>query len=183
MISIETKRLLLRPITESDVTQMYADWLNDPEVNRYLETRHAIQTVETCKDFVQKCNQDSSSHLFGIFQKEDNIHIGNAKLGFINNFHGTGQLSLFIGEKSCWGKGLAGEIVHGLTEYGFNQLGLERIEAGVYEENLASLRVFLHVGYNIDGFLRSHVISNNRRTGSFWLGILKNELPHLELST
>lgn len=178
MENIETKRLYLRPLSESDVTQTYADWLNDPEVNRYLETRHSTQSVESCITFVQKCNQDNSSHLFGVFLKEGSVHIGNAKLGFINHFHSTAQLSLFIGEKSCWGKGLAFEIVHGLTEYGFKQLGLERIEAGVYEDNLASLRVFLKVGYNVDGFLRSHVVSNNRRTGSFWLGILKNELTH-----
>lgn len=176
MTRIETKRLFLRPLAESDVTQVYADWLNDPEVNRYLETRHAVQTLESCKDFVKKCNRDDSSHLFGVFLKEGSIHIGNAKLGFINRFHGTGQLSLFIGEKTCWGKGLAGEIVQGLTEYGFTRLGLERIEAGIYEDNLASLRAFLKVGYNVDGFLRSHVVSNNRRTGSFWLGILKHEL-------
>ncbi len=166
----------MRSITESDVTQTYVDWLNDPEVNRYLETRHTIQTIESCMAFVQKCNQDDSSHLFGIFLKEDNTHIGNAKLGYINHYHSTGQLSLFIGEKSCWGKGLAVEVVHGLTEYGFNQLALERVEAGIYDENLGSLRVFLKVGYNVDGYLRSHVISNNRRTGSFWLGILKNEV-------
>lgn len=172
----------MRPITESDVTQTYADWLNDPEVNRYLETRHAVQTIESCKDFVQKCNQDDCSYLFGVFLKEDGTHIGNTKLGFINRFHGTGQLSLFIGEKLCWGKGLAAEIVQGLTEYGFNQLGLERIEAGIYEDNLASLRAFLKVGYNVDGFFRSHVVSNNRRTGSFWLGILKHELQKNHLN-
>ena len=175
MTQIETDRLYLRPLTEADATQTYADWLNDPEVNQFLETRHSQQTIESCKQFIQQCNQDSNSHLFGVFLKENDLHIGNTKLGFINQRYATGQISLLIGEKTCWGKGLACEIISGLTSYGFEQLHLERIEAGCYEENLASLRAFLKVGYTVEGVFRSHAAIGDRRTGSFWLGILKHE--------
>ncbi len=172
---IETGRLLLRPLADSDVTQTYADWLNDPAINQYLETRHAVQTIESCRDFVRRCNQDSSSRLFGIFLAEGGAHIGNAKLGFINDHYARAELSLFIGEKTLWGKGLAGEVVRSLTAYGFERLKLERIQAGCYEENLASLHVFLRAGYTVEGFFRSHVACGGRRSGCFWLGILRRE--------
>jgi RimJ/RimL family protein N-acetyltransferase len=112
----------------------------------------------------------------GIFSKDSDRHIGNTKLGFINSVHGRGQLSLVIGEKALWGRGLAKEIVRAMTRYGFDAVGLSKIEAGVYESNLSSLKAFRHVGYNIDGFFRSHaVVDSGLRVGCFWLSILRHE--------
>ena len=175
MSGIETARLALRPLQVSEATQVYADWLNDPEVNRYLETRHSLQTVESCAAFIEQCNADPNSHLFGIFHRASGKHIGNAKIGFISAPYQRGQVSLFIGEKAFWGQGLSSELVRALTEYGFQTLGLNRLEAGCYEDNLASLRVFLKAGYTVEGFLREQVTLDGRRMGCFWLGVLASE--------
>lgn len=175
-IKIETPRLSLRTLQDGDVSQTYVDWLNDPDVNRYLETRHAVQTLDSCRDFVRRCNLNKSERLLGVFLKETRDHIGNVKLGFINDIHSRGQISLFIGDKTLWGRGLAREIVYEVTKYGFEDAGLERIEAGCYEENLSSLRVFLSVGYTVEGFFRRHAVSESgRRMGCFWMGMLKYE--------
>lgn len=170
-----TKRLYFRKLNESDATKDYVDWLNDSDVNQYLETRHEVQTIDSCRTFIQQCNLDSFSNLFGIFLKEDHQHIGNAKLGNVNLYHARAELSLVIGAKSSWGKGLGKEVIRALTEYGFEQLGLKRIQAGCYEQNLQSLRVFLNCGYTVEGYFRNHVIVGERPSGCFWLGILKNE--------
>jgi RimJ/RimL family protein N-acetyltransferase len=168
--------LYLRPLTAADATQTYADWLNDPEIGQYLETRHVEQTTHSCRDFIAQCNADPNSHLFGVFLNDDR-HIGNAKIGFINPRYKTGQLSLFIGDKSQWGQGIAGEVVAALTRYGFHDLGLERIEAGCYEPNQASLKVFLNAGYSHEGTFRNHVEHQGHRVDVLWLAILKSELP------
>lgn len=34
--TIETERLLLRPLTPEDASMMYANWANDPDVTRWL---------------------------------------------------------------------------------------------------------------------------------------------------
>ena len=175
MTELSSERLLFRTLTEHDVTERYVAWLNDPEVNRYLETRFALQTLDSCSQFVAAMNRDPNSHLFGIFEKHNDRHIGNIKLGFIKPHHGSGQLSLLIGEKSCWGAGYATESVRRLTGWGLTELGLERVEAGCYDENLASLRAFLKVGYSIEGYFRKSVAIDGRRIGCFWMGILRSE--------
>lgn len=172
---IITERLILRSLTVSDVSEKYLGWLNDPEMNQFLETRHHVQTLESCLDFVETANQDPGSHLFGIFIKVTNEHIGNAKIGFINPYYQTGQVSLFIGEKKYWGKGYSTELIKALSEYGFKKLGLHKLEAGCYENNLGSLNVFLRAGYSVEGFLRQHVIHDGKRIGCFQLGMLANE--------
>lgn len=175
MITLTSDRLLFRTLNKDDVSDRYIAWLNDPEVNRYLETRFSPQTKQSCEDFVSDMERDSNSHLFGIFDKAQNEHIGNIKLGFMNSHHQSAQLSLFIGEKSYWGKGYATEAIRCITQWGFNALDLERIEAGCYDSNLGSLRAFLKVGYSVEGFFRNSVVSEGRRIGCFWLGILKND--------
>lgn len=175
MTTITSERLLFRTLAKADVSERYVNWLNDPEVNRYLETRFTPQTREACEKFVADMENDPASHLFGIYDKLTLDHIGNIKLGFINSHHQSAQLSLFIGEKNCWGKGYATEAIQCVTKWGFDALGMERIEAGCYDANLGSLRAFLKAGYSVEGFSRSSVVSEGRRTGCFWLGIIRND--------
>jgi ribosomal-protein-alanine N-acetyltransferase len=178
MVYLRSNRLIFKTLTLEDVTDKYVTWLNDPEVNRYLEVRYFLHNIEGCRQFVKQVNDDQSQHLFGIFmaQEEESRHVGNIKLGFVNHHHRRGQLSLFIGEKDCWGKGLGTEAIKTITQWGFDRLALEKLEAGCYEENLGSLKAFLRAGYQVEGFFRKHLMDNGRRTGSFWLGILPYEV-------
>jgi len=173
--AITSERLLFRTLNKEDVSERYLGWLNDPEVNRYLETRFTPQTRDTCENFVSDMEKDPASYLFGIFDKVTLDHIGNIKIGFINSDHQSAQLSLFIGEKSCWGKGYATESIKCITKWGFDVLALERVEAGCYASNLGSLRAFLKAGYTVEGFFRSSVVSDGLRIGCFWLGIIRND--------
>jgi len=173
--TITSERLLFRTLGKEDVSERYLAWLNDSVVNQFLETRFTVQTRETCEKFVSDMENDSASYLFGIFDKVNLEHIGNIKLGFINTNHQSGELSLFIGEKSCWRKGYATESIGRITHWGFDELRLERIEAGCYDSNVGSLRAFLKAGYSVEGFFRKSVLFEGRRIGCFWLGILKND--------
>lgn len=164
--------LSLRPLSASDASVEYVGWLNDPAVNRFLETRHSTQTLESCRQFIESTNEDPCAHLFGIFLGDDGgRHVGNAKLGFVSDNHQTAQLSLFLGDRETWGRGIGMRVVRLLTRYGFESLDLAKIEAGCYEENLGSLKAFLRAGYVVEGFFRSHVSLEGRRQGCFWLGV------------
>jgi len=172
MSELESQRLCFRKLTPEDVTETYVGWLNDPEINRYLEIRFVEHTLESCRSFVEHTNMDPGSHLFGIMDKISRSHIGNIKLGFINKRHQRGELSFFIGAKSFQGRGLATEAVREITKWGFLRLGLRKIEAGCYDVNLPSLRCLLKSGYFIEGYSRDSFELEDRRIGCFRLGAL-----------
>ncbi len=176
MESFESRNLVFRDLSELDVSDQYVSWLNDEAINKYLETRHYRQTIESCQVFVENCNLDACSHLFGIFLKMNGEHIGNIKIGFINDKYKRGELSLFIGAKQYWGNGFGAEAVTALSKYSFEKLGLEKIEAGCYEDNLASLRIFIKSGFVVEGFKRGHFVRDEKRLGCFLLGLLVNEI-------
>ena len=57
-----SKRLLLRALEPSDLSSTYLSWLNDTDVNRYLETRFVPQTMETLQSYWQD-NRDDPANL------------------------------------------------------------------------------------------------------------------------
>ena len=175
MIEFESTHLYFRELNQNDVSSKYVSWLNNPKVNRYLEVRHTFHTIESCKIFVCSMNASEENYLFGLFSKQGKEHIGNIKIGFINRHHNRAEVSLFIGDDRLWGKGLATEAILRITSWGFEFLGLAKIEAGCYSENIGSLKAFLKAGYQVEGFLRCHSLIEDRRIGSFCLGILPHE--------
>jgi RimJ/RimL family protein N-acetyltransferase/methionyl-tRNA formyltransferase len=154
------EHICLRPITLDDCTERYVEWLNNPEVNQYLETRWEKQTKETVVKFVSNMINSQDTYLFSIIENQSRMHIGNIKLGPVNPHHSCAYVSYFIGEQSMCGKGYATEAVKLITEFGFRKLGLYRIEAGIYANLIASKRVLEKAGYICEGTLRNQLKTN-----------------------
>ena len=172
---INTDRLYLRTLTKSDCTEWYVASLNDPEVNRFLETRYVQQTLVTVRAFVTNVNAKDNEFLFGIFLRADNRHIGNIKVGPIHPFHRNGDVSLWIGDKSCWGKGYATEAIVAVSQRAFEALGARKLSAGMYEPNVGSYRAFIKAGYQEEGRRRSHCLFEGRRVDALWTGLTPDE--------
>ena len=100
-IRINGDRIYLRNVELSDVNQVYVDWLNDPKVNQYLETRYDVQTIESVHKFVEKMVVKKDELFFAICLIEKDKHIGNIKLGPVNWLHLYADVSFFIGDKSA----------------------------------------------------------------------------------
>ena len=171
------EKILLRPVTLEDVTEAYCDWLNDPEVNRYLETRFVVQTLVSVRSYVASAIAAPDNIFLAIIEKATNRHIGNIKLGPVLPYHRRGELSFFIGEKSCWGKGYATEAVELLTEYGLRELSLVKVTAGCYSTNFGSKRVFEKLGYEIEAVLKKQYFSENDWVNSYSFARFSESLP------
>ena len=92
---------------KKDITIKYLNWMNDPEIHKYTEQRYKKHSLADIRKFVVEKNKSKNEFLFGIFieKRNENLHIGNIKLGPINFFHKNAEISYFIGEKKLWGKG------------------------------------------------------------------------------
>ena len=97
--SPQVPSVYLQTITEQDASYEYVEWLNDPLINQYLETRFYVQDLTAIKNFIHLMISDPNEHLFTIRLKESHKHIGNIKIGGIKPHHHVGEVSLFIGDK------------------------------------------------------------------------------------
>lgn len=140
-------RVFLRPLTIKDATSRYANWINDPIVNKFLETRSA--TIRDLKDYIQEKNHDEKALLLGIFLKNNGEHIGNVKLEPIDLKHKTAQLGLLIGDKNYWGKGFGTEVTKTVVKWAFEKLNLKKVELGVIANNISAINVYKKAGFKI----------------------------------
>lgn len=169
--AIDTKRFVLTTLDEKFVGEDYKSWLLDPEVNRFLETRFISQSDDDLISYVNLMMNSSHSYLFAVISKDSAKHIGNIKLGPINFSHSSAPIGLVIGAREWWGQGVAKEIIAALCLWGFNSLGLAKINAGSYASNEASIRAFLSCGFKIEGRQISQVeVSSGVRDDVILLG-------------
>ena len=155
-MQINGDRIYLKLLTPEDVDQSYVDWMNDPEITQFLESRWNTYSLEEIKEYVKQTNSTTSNFLFGIFLKDTNEHIGNIKIGNINQTHKFGDVGLIIGKKAVWCKGYGAEAIQLLTRYSFEKLGLNKIIAGIYANNLGSYKAFVKCNYREVGRLKNH---------------------------
>jgi ribosomal-protein-alanine N-acetyltransferase len=77
----------------------------------------------------------------------------------------TAEIGYWVGEP-FWGAGIATAAVRLATDYGFATLGLERIQAMVFEWNAPSARVLEKSGYVLEGRLRRSILKDGRLADS-----------------
>ena len=172
---LRSKRLLLREVRESDLNLSYVEWLNNSDVNCYLETRFCPQSIESVRSYWEEHRDDLCNPWFAICLAEDSQHIGNIKLGPIRWVHRCADISLFIGERSCWGKGYAAEAISIVRDWAFAELDLQKLTAGIYFGNIASRRAFEKCGFELEGTLKQEVVSAGKRMDVWRFGLLREQ--------
>lgn len=160
---------LLRP---SDVTDAYVGWLNDPIVNRYLESRFSAHDDASTRQFVASALADARVLMLGIRSRELGKHVGNIKLGPIDLKHRTADIGIMIGDRDAWGRGIASDAIRSLVAIARDELGLRKLTAGCYESNAGSAKAFQKVGFAIEGRREAQYLLDDRAEASVLLGLV-----------
>ncbi len=123
---------------------------SDPEVVKY--TGETVTNLEDIRDRIKNnVLGDYAKYGFGRFAlvwKENKEVIGFTGLKYLEE-HKAVDLGYRM-KKSFWGKGIATESSRPCLEYGFGELGLDRIIALSMEENIASIRVMEKLGFKFE---------------------------------
>ena len=166
------EQIFLKVLKLKDVSESYVNWLNDYEVMKFTEQKYFRHTLESTRTFVRQKDKSEGDLLFGIFF--NGTHIGNIKLGPIRFEHMSAEVSYFIGEKKCWGKGIASKCVETIVLFAVKELGLKKINAGYYENNIGSAKVLEKCGFVIEGNKISDLIFENKRISNVLVGYVSS---------
>ena len=148
---IETQRLRLRKITFEDKDVMFRLY-SDPEILRYTgePLTKSVEEMERAITARIKSYEDEGFGRWATILKENNQFIGWAGLKYLPEFDEIDVGYRFFQE--YWGKGIATEASRAVLDYGFNQLGIEKIIAIAMKENKASIRVMQKIGMEFDKY-------------------------------
>ena len=141
------QRIYLRELTIADATQEYCNWLNDKEVNKYLETRKS--TLPELKKYIKEKLSKSDCLLMGVFDKKNDLHIGNIKLEPIDWRSKKAVYGILIGNKNYWRQGIGEEATKLIIKCAFKKLGLSSIELGVIPQNENAVKLYKKLKFRV----------------------------------
>ncbi len=146
---LETKRLLLRPITDCDIDDFYEIFSGD-KVDVFVKK----MSYEQVKTYFEKRKQHSPNpYSFGVVLKSNNKMIGTVCIK--EKTAHIGELSYVFNEK-YWGNGYASESVKEILDNAFLKWQFIKIKADCQFDNLSSKKILNKFGFKF-------IYSNNER--------------------
>lgn len=173
--ALETERLLLRPLSLKDASQVF-EYACDPDVARFVTWEHH-ETLSDSMHFLQSITQQYIEGLaspWGIVYKENNRLIGSGGYHWWIKEHYIAEFGFAISSK-YWNRGLMTEALKEIVKFGFETMRLNRIEAKCYPENIASEKVMLKCGLHLEGVLRESVLIKGKFRDLKLFSILRSE--------
>lgn len=152
------ERVFLRSLEITDINENYLSWFKDEEVTKFLEVDGKSLTKEEVIRYINEGKNSKSYFMYAICIKENNKHIGNLKIGPINYKHGISDFITVIGDRTQWGKGLASEAIRLGIKLAFEKFNIRKLSAGVYSDNVGSIKAYTNAGFIIEGTLKDHYV-------------------------
>ncbi len=150
---LETDRLIVRPLNETDLNDMFALDSN-PKVHQYLGNKpitHKQEALNYIKSTIKQYNTTGVGR-WAVIEKETKSFIGWCGLRLYNDMTFNNKTNFYdIGYRllpKYWGKGYATESAKACLNYAFSTLNLNTIYGITEKENAASHAVLLKIGLN-----------------------------------
>jgi diamine N-acetyltransferase len=127
-----------------DLVPEYLEMVNDIEnVARFIGDRREPLSEKDEIDYI-KDKMDNDATMFSMLEKDTSEFIGNIE--FFNRTFDAAEWGIVITTK-MQNKGYGKEALMRSVEYGFNELGLNRIFLSVYTDNPRAVHVYEKCGF------------------------------------
>lgn len=157
---LQQDKIILRSLTDDD-KEALAQLANNKKI--YDNVRDGLRHPYTIDDAVFFINSTKNKNPQVSFAIEyDGAFCG--MIGLIPQkdvYRKTAEIGYWLGEP-FWNKGIVTTAVALITEYGFDELNFIRIHTGIFEYNIASMKVLEKNGYAKDGVFEKSIIKNEK---------------------
>lgn len=168
--SLKTGRLVLRPLRPDDASALHPIFAN-PQLMTWWSSGPHRSLGETQEYVLGNCSEPHSP-TWAITFTDDDIAVGWVVL--LPRRDGLREIG-YILHPDYWRKGIAGEAVGCVIEYGFNELKLRKIFADVDPDNSASVGLLKKLGFRQEAHLREEWETHIGVRDSLIFGLLRSE--------
>lgn len=172
----ESERVRLRGLLEPDLSALHRWWI-DPEIMR-LQTHLAIRLDDEATNrerFATWYRPTDGGAAFSIVLRETEELVGACSLWGAEAKNRDAEMSIVIGRKELWGRGLGPEAIDLLLAYGFAELNLHRVHLVVLAFNTRAIRAYEKVGFVEEGRMRERVFRDGAWHDHVIMGMLQRE--------
>lgn len=170
VLPLLTARLALRPFVPADLESLLPIF-GDPAVMRFVGAGRRPLDEERLAESQERVLAHWRDHGYGplaVVERATGRLIGEAGLQLLED--GPEVEVTYTLARDAWGRGYATEAAGAVLAWGFDRLGLERIVAVAYPQNLASRRVMAKLGMRPAGEQRCYgaVLVKSALTAAEW---------------
>jgi len=162
MVKLQGENIYLATLERADCTKLYEDFeydFNDP--TERLHIGDSIEGGSNWFDEIQK-SQGLQHIRLGIFFNDGTI-IGDIALQDIEQWNRSCTIGIGIAKIENRRNGYGKEAIRLIVDYGFSNLGLERIVANTLEMNVATQKSFERLGFTLEGRERQAVYFGGKK--------------------
>lgn len=171
--NLETNRLNLRRLTSADVNEILA-LRSNPEIMKFIP-RPLMKTKEEALEFISVMDTNVNNNNvinWAITTKEDDRLIG--MIGFYRMKPENYRAEVgYILSAEFHGKGIITEALERVIQFGFEEIGLNSIEAVIDPENFGSEKVLLKNNFVKEGHFKEHTFFDEKFLDSVFYSLLK----------
>lgn len=165
-------RIYLSPRNTEDY-EIFAEWLNDPQVADYIGRSGKIMTNEGEKEYLEKNNNPEAT--FSIVDLNNDKLLGSISIEAIDHLNRCGTLGIFIGDGNYRNNGYGTEAIKLVLEYGFKYLNLKNIKLDLVSANERAYRCYQKCGFKEYGRRRKCYFINGKYYDKISMDILDEE--------
>lgn len=158
---IKTNRLLLRQFVESDLENVFKG-LSDPDIIKYYGVSY--KTLEETKEqmkFFADLEINETGIWWAVCSLDNQIFYGAGGLNNLSKEHKKAEIGFWL-LKDFWGQGIMTEVMPLICNYGFEKLGIHRIEGFVESDNLNCKKAMQKLDFNHEGTMKDCEIKNGK---------------------
>lgn len=181
-ILLETERLFLRELTP-DIYKWLFTSCTESEIKSYL----GLFTTAEYKEAKRRFDEGTTTYFtsfknFHLLDKHDNSVIGRCDFHTWVPSHQRAEIGYTITSEAYKNKGLMTEALRAVLAYGFENMGLYRVEALAAPRNVPSLQLLKRYGFKKEGLLRNHYMVNDVLEDSLVFSLLRPEFEELKVT-
>lgn len=172
---LKGKLVGLAAVEKEDLKQL-RDWRNNPEFRKHFREYRELNMSHQEAWFNEKVMKDPTTVMFSIRRLKDDVLLGCCGFVYVNWVHRHADLSLYIGHDNAYidDKGYAEESCKLLFDYGFKELGLNKIWTETYEFDEKKKKLYKKLNLKQDGILRENYFFDGRYWDSIIISMLAN---------
>lgn len=151
--TLRTPRLLLRPITDADIHQVY-EGLSHPDVIRYYGVSFdSLEATEEQMRWYSDLVKNGTGKWWAVCSPDGSEFYGAGGFNSWEQQHRKAEYGFWL-LPEYWGKGFMKEASDLLLDYGFTEMKLHRIEGFVDSGNSKCQKALKKIGFEYEGTMR-----------------------------
>lgn len=158
---IKTERLLLRQFEENDLQNVFKGLSNPDVIKYYGISFDSLEATKEQMDWFAQLEKSETGIWWAVCSLDNKTFYGAGGLNNLNKEYKKAEIGFWL-LTDFWGQGIMTEAMPIIYNYGFNNLGIHRIEGFVDSDNINCKKAMAKLDFQYEGTMRDCEMKNGK---------------------